>query len=161
MPPARFQLSVRRMMVAVVAVALTFTDLAIGSTRLGCGSVTVYLTFHVVDDRTERPIAGAEIELWPDLSAPMVSVPTGLDGSAWASCRAGCTSYSGPFYRQYRRLHYGDGLRVKALGYQPVNALLRDYTTLPAYHDMPLTPSIVVRMKRKPGFKPSRPPSSG
>ena len=147
-PRARFQFSVRRMMVVVAGVASTLAYLANGSTKLGCGSATVQLTFHVVDDRNGRPIAGAKVKFGYDLSAPMASVITGTDGFTSATCQTGCTSYSGPFFRRYRCLNYGEGLWVEALGYQPLESLLRHYTTYPAYHDTSSPPPIVVRMKR-------------
>lgn len=149
--PPRFRFSVKRMMVAVAGVALMLAYLAHGSTKLGCGSITVNLAFQLVDDRNGKPIAGARVELWTDLSAPpTASVVTGNHGYARAACTAGCTSYTGPFFRRYRRLSFADGLRIEAPGYQPVDALIRDYMTDPAFHNMPSPPPIVVRMKRRP-----------
>jgi hypothetical protein len=149
--PPRFRFSVKRMMVVVAGVALMLAYLANGSTKLGCGSITVNLTFQLVDDRNGKPIAGAKVELWNDLSAPpTASVVTGTDGYARAACTAGCTSYSGPFFRQYRCLSFGEGLRIGAPGYQPVDALIRDYATDLAFHNTPSPPPIMVRMKRRP-----------
>ena len=147
--PTRFRFSVKRMMAAIAGVALSLAYLANGSTKLGCGSATVRLTFHVVDDRNGQPIGGAKVEFGEDLSAPMASIVTGTDGKASFACKIGCTSYSGPFFRQYRYLSYGEGMRVEAKGHQTVEAVVRDYTTYPAFHNTPSPPPILVRMKRQ------------
>ncbi len=75
---------------------------------------------------------------------------TGADGSGRVSCRAGCTWYSGPFFRPYRRLYFGEALQIQAKGYQSVDELLKDYTRSPAYHDSAVPPPIPIRLKRSP-----------
>jgi hypothetical protein len=138
------------LVVAVFAVALTY--LGRGSTRLGCGSVNVLLSFQVVDDEDGGPVSGASIGLFRDWSGPTAaSATTGVDGSATLTWQTGATWYSGPFFREYRCLSYAEGLRVAAPGYRPVEALLRDFTSYPAHHATPTLPPIVVRLKRAPG----------
>jgi hypothetical protein len=150
LPRVRF--TVRRMMVGVAVVAAALTYLGRGSTRLGCGSVNVLLTFRVVDDRDGSPVPGASIGLFRDWSGPpTASATTGADGTARAGWQTGATWYSGPFFRAYRCLSYAEGLRIGAPGYRPVEALLRDYTSYPAHHDTPSPPPILVRLTRAPG----------
>ncbi len=135
---------------AVAGAAVMLAYVGTGSTKLGCGSATVNLTFHLVDDHDGKPIAGAKVELYRDLSAPpIVSAITGPDGHAAIPCTTGCTSYSGPFFRTYRCLDFGEGLRIEAPGYKSVDGLLRDYTSYPLHHNTPAPPAIVVRMERE------------
>jgi hypothetical protein len=150
LPRARFTL--RGMMVAVACSAVALAYLGTGSTKLGCGMTSVWLTFRVVDDWDDQPIAGARIELIQDYSVPPpASTTTGFDGSARVSCPVGCTWYSGPFFRPYRCLHFGEALQIQATGYQPVDQLLKEYTRSPAYHDLAVPPPIPIRLKRSPG----------
>ena len=150
LPPPRF--TIRRMMIAVAGSAVAFAYLGTGSTKLGCGETSVWLTFHVMDDVNGRPIAGARIQLIQEYGAsPIASTMTGYDGSAGVSCRAGCTSYSGPFFRTYRRLYFLEALQIQADGYQPVDQLLQEYTRSPAYHDSALPSPIPIRLKRNAG----------
>src|SRR4051812_32065463 len=117
--PARFMLRYMMIVVAVVAVALDY--LGTGSTRLGCGSVRVVLTFRVVDARDDSSVSGPSIGLYQDWSgSPTARATTGADGSARAVLKSGATWYSGPFYRRYRCLSYTEGLRGTAVGYRPV-----------------------------------------
>jgi hypothetical protein len=151
LPRVRFTL--RSMMVAVAGSAVALAYLGTGSTKLGCGETSVWLTFRVVDDRDSRPIAGATIELIQDYSAPpTASKMTGADGSARLRCRAGCTWYSGPFFRPFRRLYFGEALQIQSEGYQSVDQLLKEYTGSPAYHDSASPPPISIRLKRSPGI---------
>jgi hypothetical protein len=155
LPYLRFTLRRSMLVVAVVAVALTY--IGRGSTRLGCGAVNVLLTFRLVDDQNGRPIPGATIGLfldWP--GAPAASATTGADGSARVAWKTGATWYRGPFFREYRCLSYVEGLRVAAPGYRPVEALLRDFTSYPAHHATPTPPPIVVRLKRAPAEEARR-----
>ena len=149
-PPPRF--TIRRLMIAVAGSAVALAYVGTGSTKLGCGETTVWLRFHVMDDVNGRPIPGARVELIQEYGAsPIASTLTGYDGSASVSCRAGCTSYSGPFFRRYRRLFFGEALQIRADGYQPVDQLLREYVRSPAYHDSALPSPIPIRLKRTPG----------
>jgi 5-hydroxyisourate hydrolase-like protein (transthyretin family) len=151
----RLQFSVRNMMLGVGGVALALAYLGAGSTKLGCGSATVRLRFQIVNEHDGQPIAGARIELFRDLSAPpMARVSTEADGRAVATCQTGCTSYSGPFFRKYRCLNYGEGLRVEASGFQSVETVLREYTTYPEHHNSSAPPPITVRLKRAPATNP-------
>jgi hypothetical protein len=144
----RLQFTVRRTMVAVAVCAVALAYVGTGSTRLGCGRASVPLTFHVVDDLDDRPIAGAEIALIRDYSAPPAAkVKSGIDGSVQVRCEVGATWYSGPYFREYRCLNYGDAVQVQADGYQLVDQLLRKYTRGPAYNS-PVPPPIVIRLKR-------------
>ncbi len=134
--------------VAVVAVAMAY--LGTGSTKLGCGSARVLLTFHVVDDEDESPVPYAAVGLYRDWTAPATaSTTTVTEGSGQVGWQTGATWYSGPFFRQYRCLYYGDGLRITADGYEPVEALLKQYTSDLAYHNTSAPPPILVRLKRK------------
>jgi hypothetical protein len=152
MPRVRF--TMRQMMVAVAGSAVALAYLGTGSTRLGCGSASVLLTFHVVDDRDGRPIAGARIELIRDYSGPpAASAISGIDGSARVRCDVGATWYSGPFLRQYRCLHYGEAVQVQSDGYRLVDQLLHEYTSDPAYHNLSVPPPIVIRLMRSPQSK--------
>jgi len=152
LPRVRF--TVRRTMVAVAVIAVALTYLGRGSTRLGCGSVNVLLTFRVVDDRDGSPVPGASVGVFQEWSGPPTAgATTGADGSARAGWRTGATWYSGPFFRQYRCLSYSEGLRVTAVGYLPVETLLREYTAYPAHHQSSTPPPILVRLKRAPGME--------
>ncbi len=64
------------------------------------------------------------------------------------SCNAGATWYSGPFFRSYRCLHYGEALVIQADGYCPVDRLLVDFTNSSDYHNLPVPPPIMIRLKR-------------
>lgn len=147
-PRARFRFSVRRMIVVVAGAALTLAILANYSTWEGYGITTVHLTFHIVDDRNGRPIADSKVVVEDMMLTPMMSIITGADGSASADCQIRCTTHGGGLFLRSRRLSYPSGLRVEALGYQPVDARLWDYTTDPAYQNTLSPPPIVVRMKR-------------
>ena len=150
LPQLRF--SIRGLMIAVAGSAIALAYLGTGSTKLGCGETSVWLTFHVVDDRDGRPIAGARITFIKGYSvSPISSTMTGYDGSARVSCRAGCTSYRGPFFRSYRYLYFGAALQIEADGYQSADRLLKEYTSSPAYHDPAAPPPIPIRLKRTPG----------
>jgi hypothetical protein len=150
LPRVRF--TIRGMMVAVAAGAVALAYLGTGSTKLGCGETSVRLTFRVMDDRDGRPIAGARIELIPDYSVPpTASTMTGSDGSASLTCRAGCTWYSGPFFRPYRRLYFVEALQIQVRGYQSVDELLKEHTGSPAFQDSAVPPPIQIRLKRSPG----------
>jgi hypothetical protein len=147
----RVQFSIRGMIVAVAGSAVVLAYLGTGSAKLGCGETSVRLTFHVVDDRDGRPIAGARIELIQDYSAPpTASTMTGSDGSASLTCRAGCTWYSGPFFRPYRRLFFVEALQIQAEGYRSVDRLLKEHTGSPALHDSAVPLPIPIRLKRSP-----------
>jgi hypothetical protein len=140
------------MMVAVAGGAVALAYLGTGSTKIGCGETRVPLTFRVMDDRDGRPIAGAKIELIDDYSAPpTASTMTGSDGSASLTCRAGCTWYSGPFFRPYRRLYFVEALQIHAMRYQAVDQLLKEYTRSPDFQDSAVPPPIQIRLKRSPG----------
>jgi hypothetical protein len=76
---------------------------------------------------------------------------TGSGGSASLTCRAGCTWYSGPFFRPYRRLFFVEAVQIRAKGYQSVDQLLKEQTGRPAFHDSAIPPPIRVRLKRSPG----------
>lgn len=146
--PPRFRFTIRRMMVAVAVVALTLTYLGSGSTKLGCGSASVLLTFQVVDDRDGRPVAGASVKLFQEWPAPLTpNAITGADGSTQTVCKTGATWYSGPFFRKYRSLSFGDALLIEAKGYQSVQTLVREYVRDPVYHNSTVPPPIQVRLK--------------
>jgi len=148
----RVRFTVRRMMVVVAVVAVALAYLGTGSTRLGCGSVSLLLTFHVVDDQDGSPVPGASIGLFRDFSGPAkASATTGTDGSARAVWETGATWYSGPFFRQYRCLSYAEGLRILAHGYQPEEAILQEFTADSAYHNRSSPPPILIRLKRAHG----------
>ena len=148
---SRPRFTIRGLMIAVAGSAVALPYVGTGSTKLGCGMTSVWLTFHVVDDVDGRPIAGARIELIQGYSvSPIASTMTGYDGSARVSCRAGCTSYRGPFFRSYRVLFFGDLLQIQANGYESVGQLLKEYTKSPAYHDAAVPPPISIRLKRTP-----------
>jgi hypothetical protein len=148
----RVRLTVRRSMLVVAVVAVALTYIGRGSTRLGCGSVNVLLSFRVVDDQDGSPVPGALIGLFRDYSGPpAASATTGADGSARVAWQTGATWYSGPFFLEYRCLSYAEGLRAAAPGYRPVEALLRDFTSYPAHHATPTPPPILVRLKRASG----------
>ena len=145
----RMQFTVRSMMIAVACSAVALAYVGTGTTKLGCGSASVLLTFHVVDDVDGRPIDGAKIDLIRDYSLPPTATTfTGPVGSARVGCQVGCTSYSGPFFRRFRCLSYGDAVQVHAEGYQPVDELVRKYTSDLAYHSSSVPPPIVIRLKR-------------
>jgi 5-hydroxyisourate hydrolase-like protein (transthyretin family) len=144
-------------MVAVAGSAVALAYLGTGSTKLGCGRATVLLTFHVLNVLDGRPVAGAKIALIRDYSGPPApSVISGVDGSAQVRCDVGATWYSGPFFREYRCLYYGDAVEVQAQGYRSVEQLLREYTNDPAYHNSSVPPPIVIRLKRSPESKARR-----
>jgi hypothetical protein len=95
----RVRFTVRSLMIAVAASAVALAYLGTGSTRLGCGSASVVLTFHIVDDLDDRPVAGARLELIRDYSVPPVtSAITGTDGCVQVACSVGATWYT--TYRQ-------------------------------------------------------------
>jgi hypothetical protein len=145
----RVRFTVRQMMVAVAGSAVALAYLGTGSTRLGCGSASVLLTFHVVDDQDGRPIAGARIALtWDYSGPPAASVISGIDGLARVRYDVGATWYSGPFFREYRCLSYGEAVQVQADGYRSVDQLLHEYTSDAAYHNSSVPPPIVIRLKR-------------
>jgi hypothetical protein len=147
----RVQFTVRSMMVAVAGSAVALAYLATGSTKLGCGTASVRLTFHVVDDLDGKPVTGARFKLiWDDSAPPTASTIIGADGTAQANCNAGATWYSGPFFREYRCLHFRETVQVRAEGYQPVDQLLREYTTDLAYHNQSVPPPIIIRLKESP-----------
>jgi hypothetical protein len=152
MPRPRF--TVRQMMIAVAGSAVALAYVGTGSTKLGCGETSVRLTFHIVDDRDGRAIAGAKVELIDDYSAPpTASTLTGSDGCASLTCRAGCTWYSGPFFRPYRHLFFVDALQIHAKGYLSVDQLLKERTGSPALYDSAAPPPIQVRLKPSPTQK--------
>jgi 5-hydroxyisourate hydrolase-like protein (transthyretin family) len=147
----RVRFTVRSMMVAVACSAVTLAYLGTGSTKLGCGSASVLLTFHVVDDLDGRPVARARVELIRDYTAPpTASAITETDGCVRVGCNVGATSSSGSFFRQYRCLHYGEAVQVQAEGYESVDKLLREYTTSPDYHNLSVPPPIMIRLRRSP-----------
>ena len=149
-PLVRFTIRKLTMTVAGSAVALAYVGT--GSTKLGCSETTVWITFHVVNDEDGRPIPGARVELIQGYGAsPIPTKKTGYDGSARVSCRAGYTSYPGPFFRTYRRLYFGEALQIQADGYQPVDLLLKEYVRSPAYHDSALPSPFPIRLKCTPG----------
>ena len=147
----RVQFTVRQMMIAVAGSAFVLAYIGTGTSKLGCGSASVRLTFHVLDGRNGRPIAGATIQYGQFRSYPsaMSSVSTGADGSASAIIETGATTYSGPFFRRYRCLNYGEELQVEARGYRPVSNSLRVYAMSPDYHNSPTPPPIVIRLQRE------------
>src|SRR3954452_5706489 len=113
------RLTLRRMMAGVALAAVVLSYVGTGSTRLGCGSVNVLLTFKVVDDRDGSTIPGASVGLFSDWSGPPATgATTGNDGLARVSLQTGATWYSGPYFREYRCLSYTEGLRVGAPGYR-------------------------------------------
>jgi hypothetical protein len=147
----RLRFTSRGMMIAVAVSAVALAYVGTGSTKLGCGETSVWLTFHVVDDVDGRPITGARITFIKGYSvSPIASTMTGDDGSARVSCRAGCTSYRGPFFRSYRYLYFGEALQIEADGYQSVHRSLKEYTSSPACHDPAARPPIPIRLKRMP-----------
>jgi hypothetical protein len=148
----RLRFTVRTMMLAVACTALVLSYIGTGTTRLGCGDVNVLLRFRVIDDLDGRPVAGASVRLIREYGAPpLASTITGTDGLAPAvSTRAGATWYSGPFFRQYRCLSFGDTIQVEAEGYRSIDEMLHEYTTSSVYHNAYAPPPIVIRLKRVP-----------
>jgi hypothetical protein len=148
-----FRYTVRGMMIAVAFVASVLALLATHHSKQGCGQTSVPLVFHVVDDRDGRPVHGATVELYGALGdPPTAKVTTGTNGSVGAICRAGSTSYRGPFFRPYRTLHYSESLRIGAEGYQAVDGLLSNFMTDPAYRtNRAAHPPILIRLKRESG----------
>ncbi|WP_435011516.1 hypothetical protein P12x_002829 [Tundrisphaera lichenicola] len=148
--------TVRRMMVAVAFVASVmglFITTPAWVTNCGRhGDASVPLVFHAVDDRDGRPVVGAKVEMPDEMGSPSI-VMTEADGSARTACQARFTMNRNPFVRPYRVFTYWDQLRVRADGYQPVEGMLRDFMTDPAFRtDRTAHPPILIRMKRKSGI---------
>jgi hypothetical protein len=148
----RLRFTVRTMMLAVACTALALSYIGTGTTKLGCGHANVLLRFRVIDDLDGRPVGGANVRLIRDYGAPpLARTMTGTDGLAPAvSYRAGATWYSGPFFRHYRCLSFGDAVQVEAEGYRSTDEILQDYTRPSDYHNLSVPPPIVIRLKRDP-----------
>jgi hypothetical protein len=161
LPRVRF--TVRRMMIAVAAVAfllwLVLRWDADTGVSLGIGHASIPIVFVVQESGSDRPVEGATIHLqdpdYEDTPNPpyVLDLKTGPDGQAtvlsdWTfHASEGIPSGKLRFYR----VRYPPWeMRFSAEGYQGVAASFRDYESKDRrFHEDAPPPPIVIRLRRR------------
>ena len=167
----RIQLRFALLLILVIAVALALiSNCGKEKTAVEVGHVDIPLEFVVIDDTSEKPIAGASIRLQdPDYSGLPPESPhtlealSGLDGryrvnlmGLMYSARSS-VSEDGRFLRRLSRwVRYPNWeLSVSVDGYQEFSLSYQEfqkkYTGNCQYHENTVPPPIVIRLRRRKG----------